>query len=91
MRNKPLPGMMKHSPLKQDELSPRQYEKLLRKMGGDSSSDTLVVGQSMDQNIANKKANINYRQANPRGHTSDSLTKYNKKEDKYTTYKVGPK
>ena len=78
------------SPLKQDELSPRQYEKLLNKMGG-STSDTLVVGRSMDQNIANKKANLNYKQANPKGHTSDSLTKYNRKTDQYTTYKVGTK
>jgi hypothetical protein len=91
MRNEPLSGMMKHSPLKQDKKADKNYEKMLRKMGGDSVSDTLVSGVSIDQATADKKASFNYRQANPKGQTSKSKTTYNRKTKKYTTYKVGPK
>jgi len=66
------------------------YEKKLNEMGGNSTSDTLVSGYSIDQATANKKANFNYRQASDKPYKNEKTT-YTKSKNKYTTYKVGPK
>jgi len=88
MRNSPLKAFA--SPLKQSKKTDKDYEKMLRKMGGNSTSDTLVSGSSIDQATANKKANFNYRQASDKPYKNEKTTQ-NRKTGKYTTYKVGPK
>ena len=74
----------------QGGLSPAEYEELLSKMGGNTASDTLVMGSSINQATANKKASFNYRQATDMPYTNER-TVQDTNTDKYTTYRVGPK
>jgi len=68
------------------------YEKTLSDMGGNSTSDTLVSGSSINQSTANKKANL-FDEDGKRVHWpyKNEKTTQNTKTGKYTTYRVGPK